>query len=185
MKKLTLVIIVISLLFVSCRKVIKQALNIPNDENIGANTTDNTEPQKNDTISINVDDKVYKEVSVNGETFSKWLVVSGISEYDNKGNLIHYKGNKIVYGQDAAFSNVINNYEEWYEYDSNGNETHYKDSRGFERLTEYDNKGNKSSHYKNSAGQEEWYDSNGNMIYEKTIDGDEMWYEYDSKGNKT
>ena len=43
---------------------------------------------------------------------------NSIMEYDENGNLIHYKNS--------------NGFEEWYEYDENGNIIHIKDSDGFE-----------------------------------------------------
>ena len=49
-------------------------------------------------------------------------------EYDNNGNLIHYKDSK--------------GFEEWYDYDENGNLIHYKDSNGCELWKGYDNKQN-------------------------------------------
>ena len=70
MKRLILLIIIISISFVACSTGTKSPLKMQN---------------------ANVGEKVYKEVSVNGETISKWLTVSEISEYDNKGNKIHYK----------------------------------------------------------------------------------------------
>ena len=45
-----------------------------------------------------------------------------IIEYDEKGNVAHYKNS--------------DGYEKWYEYDENGNETHYKDSDGYEYCKE-------------------------------------------------
>ena len=71
-----------------------------------------------------------------------------IKEYDEKGNLIHYKS---PYG-----------YEWWKEYDERGNETHFKDSNGFKYWTEYDESGTQT-HYKSSYGYEFWteYDKDG------------------------
>ena len=89
----------------------------------------------------NVGEKVYKEVTVNGETLSKWLEVTSLEEYDSKGNHIYYKNS--------------NGYEAWSEHDSRGKEIHYKDSYGYERWSEYDSNGN-MIHYKNSYGKEEW-----------------------------
>ena len=74
-------------------------------------------------FSAEVGEKTYKEVTVNGKTLSKWVEVLSISEYDNNGNLIHFKDR---YGK-----------EEWNEYDSNGNLIHVKDSDGDERWGEY------------------------------------------------
>ena len=116
-------------------------------------------------FSAEVGEKTYKEVTVNGKTLSKWVEVLSISEYDNNGNLIHYKNS--------------DGNEEWKEYDSNGNLIHYKNSNGYEYWKEYDSNGN-LIHVKDSNGYEEWgeYDSNGNLIHFKDSDGDERWGEY-------
>ena len=94
-------------------------------------------------FSAEVGEKTYKEVTVNGKTLSKWVEVLSISEYDNNGNLIHYKNS--------------NGYEEWGEYDSNGNLIHYKNSDGKEEWNEYDSNGNQI-HYKDSDGEEYWHE---------------------------
>ena len=112
-------------------------------------------------------EKYYKNFPGTG---NKWVELSLITEYDEKGNEIHYK----------SFSG----YEQWYEYDANGNLTHRKDSYGNEAWYEYDKNGN-LIHMKNSDGYEDWYeyDKNGNKIYWKNSYGDEAWYEYDKNGN--
>jgi YD repeat-containing protein len=51
-----------------------------------------------------------------------------ITEYDEKGNMIHHRNS--------------NGYEEWAEYDTNNNLIHYRDSNGYELWREYDEKGN-------------------------------------------
>ena len=151
MKRLILLIIIISISFVACSTGTKSPLKMQN---------------------ANVGEKVYKEVSVNGETISKWLTVSEISEYDNKGNKIHYKTS---YGTEDWFE---------YEYDSHSNKIQYKETTGYKEQWEYDIKGN-NIHYKASTGYEKWmkYDSKGNMIYSKNSNNDEWWNEYDTKGN--
>ena len=50
----------------------------------------------------NVGEKVYKEVTVNDEKVSKWLMIESLDAYDNKGNMIHRKDSDSV--------------EWWYEY---------------------------------------------------------------------
>ncbi|MBQ3824906.1 MAG: hypothetical protein II811_02085, partial [Spirochaetaceae bacterium] len=104
-----------------------------------------------------VGEKVYKEVSVNGEMVSKWLEVVSMAEYDSKGNEIYFKNS--------------NGFERWSEYDSKGNKIHYKNSNGVEEWYEYDSKGNEI-HFKNSDGDEWWYeyDSKGNEIHSKNSD---------------
>ena len=94
-------------------------------------------------FSAEVGEKTYKEVTVNGKTLSKWVEVLSISEYDNNGNLIHYKNS--------------NGYEYWKEYDSNGNLIHSKDSDGKEEWNEYDSNGNQI-HYKDNDGEEYWHE---------------------------
>ena len=125
MKKLITIIIIISLPFFACSK------------------------------SIKLGEKVYKEISVNGETFSKWMIAIEFSEYDSKGNKIHSKNS--------------DGFEEKgrYEYDNKGNKIHYK-SNYCDKWWEYDDKG-KLIHYKTNGGEEEWYeyDSNGNKIHYK------------------
>ena len=119
-------------------------------------------------FSAEVGEKTYKEVTVNGKTLSKWVEVLSISEYDNNGNLIHYKNS--------------DGKEEWNEYDNNGNLIHSKYSTytdSHDKWNEYDSNGN-LIHSKYSYGWEEWheYDNNGNLIHFKNSDGDEKWYEY-------
>ena len=94
-------------------------------------------------FSAEVGEKTYKEVTVNGKTLSKWVEVLSISEYDNNGNLIHYKNS--------------NGYEYWKEYDSNGNSIHFKNSNSYEKWYEYNSNGN-LIHSKDSNGKEEWYE---------------------------
>ena len=116
-------------------------------------------------FSAEVGEKTYKEVTVNGKPLSKWVEVYSISEYDNNGNLIHFKSSDFV--------------ECWKEYDSNGNLIHSKYSYSWEEWSEYDSNGN-LIHYKDSNGDEKWYeyDSNGNKIHYKDNDGEEYWHEY-------
>ena len=110
-------------------------------------------------------EKIYKEVTVEGEQLYKWVKYYSITEYDSNGKEIHYKNS--------------NGDEEWWEYDSKGNQIHYKSSNGYEVWQEYDSDGNQI-HCKNSDGYEWWYeyDSKGNEIHSKYSDGDERWYEY-------
>lgn len=110
-------------------------------------------------------EKIYKEVTVEGEQLYKWVEYSEITEYDLNGKEIHSKDS--------------DGDEWWYESDSKGNEIHSKDSDGYEWWWEYDSNG-KEIHYKTSSGYEEWYesDSNGNKIHSKNSYGCECWYEY-------
>ena len=110
-------------------------------------------------------EKIYKEVTVEGEQLYKWVEYYSITEYDSNGKEIHYKDS--------------DGDEEWYEYDSKGNQIHEKSSSGDEEWWEYDSDGNQI-HCKNSDGYEWWYeyDSKGNQIHYKTSKGYEWWYEY-------
>ena len=109
---------------------------------------------------------IYKSFTVNGETVSRWVIESSVFEFDEQGNIIHYK--------------TFYDYEAWYEYDAQGNEIHYKNSDGHEIWNEYDAEGN-NIHYKNSNGYEERYeyDADGHKIHYKDSDGNEKWYEYE------
>ena len=111
---------------------------------------------------------IYKSFTVNGETVSRWVIESSVFEYDEQGNIIHFK--------------MSSGFEYWYEYeyDAKGNKIHSKYSSGNEGWHEYDADGN-MIHSKYSNGYEEWYeyDANGNMIHYKDSDGDEAWYEYE------
>ena len=86
---------------------------------------------------------IYKSFTVNGETVSRWVIESSVFEFDEQGNIIHYK--------------TFYDYEAWYEYDAQGNEIHYKTSYGAEEWYEYDANGN-MIHEKSSGGKEYWYE---------------------------
>ena len=148
--------------------------------------------------SQNLGERVYKEVSCNGETFSKWLMYGAIYEYNSEGKEIHSisikpnielwhkydsKGNEIYqkqYLKDLGF--IV---EEWYEYDSKGNRLNLISSLNQNEWYEYNSDG-KMIHYKKSDGKEEWYDYNekGQKIRKRCSSGDEE-YEYDLNGNIT
>ena len=80
-----------------------------------------------------------------------------LKEYDEKGNLIHYRDS--------------NGYEEWREYDENNNPIHFRNSTGFEWWSEYD-ENNNVIHYRNSDGYEAWYeyDEKGNRRNSDNVD---------------
>ena len=86
---------------------------------------------------------IYKSFTVNGETVSRWVIESSVDEYDEQGNIIHFK--------------TFYDYESWYEYDAKGNKIHSKYSSGNEGWHEYDADGNKI-HSKYSDGSEYWYE---------------------------
>ena len=106
-------------------------------------------------------EKYYKNFPGTG---NKWVELSLIIEYGEKGNEIHYK--------------YSDGYEEWYEYDDSGNQIHRKDSYGDESWSEYNEEGN-LIHWKHSSEDEAWYkyDDKGNLIHLKYSDGNEFWYE--------
>jgi len=58
-----------------------------------------------------------------------------VTEYDDRGNLIHSKDS--------------DGYEAWREYDANDNMIYYRNSKGFEWWREYD-ANNNMIHYRNS-----------------------------------
>ena len=79
-------------------------------------------------------------------------------EYDEVGNLIHYKNN------DGT--------EFWKEYDKNGNEIFYEHSDGFKCWRDYDDNGREIS-YRDSNGfnYKSIYDENGKLLnYEEYSD---------------
>ena len=86
---------------------------------------------------------IYKSFTVNGETVNRWVIESSVFEYDEQGNIIHFK--------------AFYDYEAWYEYDAQGKKIHYKTSLGSEYWYEYDANGN-MIHYKDSDGDEAWYE---------------------------
>ena len=85
MKKIIIAIIIISLPFFACSKEIKRNLNISNDENGAENITYNIKTQTNDSTTadigtVDIGDKIYKEISVNGKRLSKWLTFTELIE---------------------------------------------------------------------------------------------------------
>lgn len=74
---------------------------------------------------------------------NKWVELYSVTEYDEKGNEIHWENSA---GDEA-----------WYEYDKNRNEIYSKNSDGYETWYEYDKNGN-LIHMKDSDGYEDWYE---------------------------
>ena len=124
-----------------------------------------------------IGEEYYKDFPGSGHQLMK---VQGITEYDERGNEIHWQSSLVS--------------EVWYEYDEQGKLIYEKHSNGYELWYEYDERGNKI-HVEDSRGEEEWYkyDANGNLIYWKDSDGgghlgepighgEEEWYEYDKEG---
>ena len=70
---------------------------------------------------------IYKSFTINGETVNRWVVESYVFDYDEQGNIIHFK--------------AFYDYEAWYEYDAQGKKIHFKTSLGSEYWNEYDVKG--------------------------------------------
>ena len=149
------------------------------------------------TIALDMGEKIYKEVIIDGQKVNKWVEIGDVIEYDANGNIIYSKClNSEVWSEFDDRGNII--YEKFsdgeeirneYEYDKKGNIIHAKSSRndGSEHVGsyEYDTKGN-IIHEKSSRGSEIWYeyDAKGNIIHEKKSNGYEAWYEYDAKGKK-
>ena len=96
--------------------------------------------------------------------------IKNISDYDVKGNEIHYKDST--------------GFEKWIDYNENGKQIHSKNSYGDESWREYDEKGNEI-HFKNYY-VEYWneFDDKNNEIHSISSRGYEDWIEYDEKGNQ-
>ncbi len=137
-----------------------------------------------------------------------------IEEFDDKGNLIHYKDevneewyeynseNKIIlyknsdeeihydnkgdliYKKEYSKGGLIGTWYQEYWYE-NGKQIHWKNTLGTEIWTDYSNNG-KSAHSKRNDGYEFWetFDENGNPLSYKTSDGVVYIHKYDSNGNK-
>ena len=98
----------------------------------------------------NFGENVYKQVICGGKKVGKWLRLSCVENYDERGNVIHKKDSD---GDEC-----------WFEYDERGNKIHSKRSSGDEWWFERDERGNEI-HRKFSDGRELWreieYDENG------------------------
>ena len=70
-----------------------------------------------------------------------------IIEYDDRDNLIHYKGNY--------------NNEAWSTYDENNNLIHCRHSNGYESWSKYDDY-NREVYFRSNDGTEEWFKYNKN-----------------------
>ena len=126
--------------------------------------------------------KVYREVTINGEVVKKWVKVIGIEDYDERG--------KALYEKD------IDGFTQ-YEYDDKGNEIHWIWQTGKDRYEywyEYDDQNRKihqsETKPKKNSFKGTWYeyDDKGNLIREvdkdrtgKKITG-EVLYENDGEG---
>lgn len=70
---------------------------------------------------------IYKSFEVNGEIINFWAVTDSIIKYDTKGNKIYYKNSIMERWQEYNDNgNLIHykdskRYERWWEYDANGN----------------------------------------------------------------
>jgi len=119
-------------------------------------------------------------------------------EYDNNGNLIHYKNsdgnimdntnNNLNEARLNKNIKIIGNYPngKWkkYEYDDNGNKVYFENSYGKWEKYEYDENGNEI-YYENSDGfwVKSEYDNNGKLVYQENSYGKWEKYEYDNNGN--
>ncbi len=134
-------------------------------------------------------DKVYVDLTVHGETVSKWVECYHVYEYDQNGNITYDddgNANRYYYNSHGDIIKEIDvtlgkttNYS--YEYDSKGR----KIFRKRRVVTKNDSFDNREYYY---------YDKKGNLIHEREeIDdvpgiGDDVhncYYEYDSQGHCT
>ena len=68
-----------------------------------------------------------------------------IEKYDDRGNVIYFKGSggnedqyKYEENKNLIYFKNSNGYESWREYDENNNEIHFKNSNGWEYWHKYD-----------------------------------------------
>ena len=114
---------------------------------------------------LELNERYYREVTVNSEILGKWVYLVRIKKYDSKGNLI-YEG--------------LENREIWREYNSHGDKIFEKRDDGSEVTWQrkYDNNG-KCIYKEDSDGIETWaeYDSKGNLIHRTDSEGNERFIE--------
>ncbi|MBR5646330.1 MAG: RHS repeat protein [Treponema sp.] len=125
-------------------------------------------------------EEVYKEVTVDGKTEGKWLILQSIENYDTNERLFFVKNN------DHSFKT--------YKYDKNGNLIYYKAYINIDTVIEYHDKYNSKNQLVESKDNEKtvWtyeYDSKGNLIKEtRTRKGKkivEIKHSYDSANKRT
>ena len=136
-----------------------------------------------------IGEKVYKELSINGESVGKWCEYISLDEFDESGRKTHTKGafTDTTFSYDENGKLVSDSAGDVYKYDSHGNNIYFKNpSRGFEIYYEYDSNGN-MIHYSRTDGVEEWneYGKNNNRIHQRTSIGNDLYLEYDKNGNKS
>lgn len=93
--------------------------------------------QNGNNLNEKLGEKVYKKVTVDGKTISKWVVFEEMTEYNEYGK-------PLCYGDSDGT-------EGWYDHDENGNEIHYKNNG------DYDARGNEI-HFKNNHNREWWFE---------------------------
>lgn len=142
----------------------------------------------NNAVAQKIGEKVYKEISIDGELIGKWCEYLSIDEYNEAGKKNHSKNQweNLFYTYDENGRLISDSDGDVYQYDSKENNIYFKNaSRKFEIYYDYDSNGN-MIHYKRTDGVENWYeyDKNNNQIHQKTSIGNELYWEYDRNGNK-
>lgn len=79
--------------------------------------------QNGNNLNEKLGEKVYKKVTVDGKTISKWVVFEEMTEYNEYGK-------PLCYGDSDGT-------EWWYDHDENGNEIHFKNNHNREWWFEY------------------------------------------------
>lgn len=142
---------------------------------------------------LELNERYYRDVTVNGEILGKWVNLVRIAKYDSKENLIYEAEDySEKWLENNEYGHIIfekrDNGQEFSwkrKYDKNGNLVWFERSDGLERWFEYDSKGN-VIHRTDSEGNEVFieYDSNGNIIHIDDNNKPEIWFEYNSKNLK-
>ncbi|MBR4789378.1 MAG: hypothetical protein IK024_00625 [Treponema sp.] len=131
-------------------------------------------------FSIEIGQKVYKSVLINDEKVYRWVNLDAITKYNSNGKITSYKSKYMEYFNEYDDKgNLIhykdsNGLEEWMEYDDKGNLIHHKFNSGTEVWTQYNDDGNAIYAIDSEGNEYIWeYDENGQLIYWK----EGKWYE--------
>ena len=147
--------------------------------------------------------KVYREVTINGEVVKKWVKVIGIEDYDERGKALYEKdidgftqyeyddkGNEIHW----IWQTGKDRYEYWYEYDDQNRKIHQSETKPKKNSFkgtwyEYDDKGNlirevdKDRTGKKITGEVLYENDGEGKLIHKKISYNETYYEYNKQGN--